>query len=114
MNNKTNVSNIDELKEPSKIGASKFDYELYHEEDDIIERIFRVKRLGNDDKERWRIFENSTNTFTIEINQLSKKQAAYLRTSEGMTFLLQQYKIGARTITKIKVNVQNRLNELDK
>jgi len=86
-----------------KQNLSKFEYDLYHEEDDIITRIIRVKRTGTFDKnEKWKIFENTKVIFTVEGTKISKKEREFLRSIDGINFLIAQAKIGIKSLNKLR------------
>src|SRR6266481_2954927 len=91
----TSSTITEEVKDQNtKYNLSKFDYDLYHEEDDIAEKIIRVKRVSLPNKcERWKIFEDNHVVFTIEGTKLSKKEKEFLRTPDGFNFLISQYKV---------------------
>src|SRR5208282_6942634 len=64
-----------------KYNLSKFEYDLYHEEDDVSEKVIRVKRVSMPNKgEKWRIFEDNKVMFTIEGTKLNNKEKDFLRT----------------------------------
>jgi len=111
----TNSQSSDDFKEPSlKYNLSKFEYDLYHEEDDIAEKIIRVKRFATSNNEKWKIFEDSKVTLIIEGTKLSKKEKEFLRTVEGINFLLSKYKNGVNSFSSMKVEIKKKLSDLDK
>src|SRR5271165_7464849 len=68
---------------------SKFDNgDLFHEENNIKERIIRVKRITSVNNERWNIFDNNKIVFVVEGAKISKKEKEYLRTPDGFNFLI--------------------------
>lgn len=83
---------------------SKFEYDLYHEEDDKVEKIIRVKRFNLPSKgERWKIFEDNKILFIVEGDKLSKKEKEYLRTADGFNFLIKQCKGGIKSFNALKI-----------
>lgn len=124
MNNKTTTTAADppsattstntvseEFKDPNlKYNLSKFDYDLYHEEDDVAEKVIRVKRVSLPNKgEKWKIFEDNKVTFILEGSKLSNKEKAFLRTVEGVNFLIAQAKYGIKSFNSIKNEIKKKL-----
>lgn len=101
---------IDDFKDLSfKYNLSKFEYDLYHEEDDISQPIIRVKRFNSSTGERWKIFENSKEMFIIDGFKLTKKQKAYLQTVDGVNFMIKLFKQGIRSFNHFKIELKNEL-----
>jgi hypothetical protein len=103
----------EEFKDPAlKSNVSKFDYDLYKEEDNIAEKVIRVKRSPMPNKgEKWRIMEDNKVVFTIESTKLTRAQRAYLQTVEGFTFLLSQAKIGIKSFHAFKLALKSMLTK---
>jgi len=96
-----------------KYNLSKFEYDLFHEEDDIAEKIIRVKRYSlPNNGERWKIFEDSKVMFVLEGTKLTKKEKAFLRTADGISFLIFQYKNGINSFNHIKTEIRNKINSV--
>jgi len=107
MKDKSNSSTNDtsdhkNFQHPKNV-LSKYDYELFREEDDVVEATFRVKRVSLPNKgERWRIFQDAKIIFTVEGSRVSKKEKEYLRTPDGFNFLISQAKIGIKSLAKLR------------
>ena len=86
----------EDFKDPTLKGnLSKFEYDLYHEEDDVSEKVIRVKRMSMPNKgEKWRVFDDNKAILTIEGTKLTNKEKEFLRTVEGVNFLIAQFKSG--------------------
>lgn len=97
-----------EFKEQNiKYVLSKFEYDLYHEEDDIATPVIRVKRTSMPNKgEKWKIFENNKIMFTIEGTKLSLKEREFLRGIDGVNFLIGQYKQGIKSFNALKTEIK--------
>ena len=94
-----------------KYNLSKFEYDLYHDEDNVAEKIIRVKRYSlPNDGERWKIFEDNKVMFVIEGAKLTKKEKAFLRTVDGVSFLISQYKNGINSFNHLKTEMRNKIN----
>jgi hypothetical protein len=110
-NTELSQQSTEEFKDfPSKYNLSKFEYDLYHEEDDVVEKIIRVKRFQlPNDGEKWKIFEDSKIMMIIDGAKLTKKEKAFLRTVDGITFLVSQYKIGINSFNHLKIELKKKL-----
>ena len=98
----------DEHKEQnSKFNLSKFDFDLYHEEDDKSETVIRVKRVSMPNKgEKWKVMTDNKVTFIVESSKISKKEREFLQTINGFNFLLQQAKIGIKSLNNLKAEIK--------
>jgi len=101
----------DEFKDQNlKYNLSKFEYDLYHEEDDVVEKVIRVKRVSMPNKgEKWKIFEDTKLIFTVEGAKLTNKEKEFLRTVDGVNFLIAQYKQGLKSINYLKTEIKKRI-----
>lgn len=105
----SNHLNLDEVKETSnKLNLSKFEYDLYHDEDNKIEKIIRVRRISLPNKgERWKIFEDNKSVYVVEGVKLTNKEKEFLRTVNGVNFLISQYKSGINSLNALKKEIKN-------
>jgi hypothetical protein len=119
-NNKTNqdqsnfpvgVTSSEESKDSNaKYNLSKFEYDLYHEEDDKAEKVIRVKRVSMPNKgEKWKIFEDNKVMFVVEGTKLNNKEKDFLRTVDGVNFLIAQYKAGIKSFNSLKNEIKKKL-----
>jgi len=102
---------IDEFKDQNlKYNLSKFEYDLYHEEDDTVEKVIRVKRISIPNKgEKWKIFDDNKLIFTVEGTKLTNKEKEFLRTVDGVNFLISQYKQGLKSINFLKIEMKKKI-----
>lgn len=107
----TVTSTTEDFKEQnSKYNLSKFEYDLYHEEDDKTEKIIRVKRFSMPNKEeKWKIFEDNKIIFIVEGSKLGKKEKDFLRSIDGVNFLIEQHKIGIKSFNYLKNEIKKKL-----
>lgn len=98
----------DEVKEQnSKYNFSKFEYDLYHEEDDVAEKVIRVKRSSMPNKgEKWKVMQDNKIIFTIESTKISKGEREYLQTIDGFNFILSQAKTGIKSLNNFRVELK--------
>jgi hypothetical protein len=93
-----------------KYNLSKFEYDLYHEEDDVAEKVIRVKRVAMPNKgEKWKIFEDNKVMFVLEGTKLTNKEKDFLRTVDGVNFLITQYKAGIKSFNSLKNEIKKKL-----
>jgi hypothetical protein len=94
-----------------KYVLSKFEYDLYHEEDDIQLPVIRVKHFKLPNKgERWKIFSDAKIVFVIEGAKLGKKEREFLRNINGINFLIKEYKAGIKSLNSLKKNIKQCLD----
>lgn len=100
----------EEFKDQIKHNMSKFEYDLYHEEDDIAEKIIRIKRITMPNKgEKWKLFEDNKVIFIIEGTKLNSKEKEFLRTVDGVNFLILQCKNGIKSFSALKLEIKKKL-----
>lgn len=100
----------EESKDGTKYNLSKFEYDLYHEEDDVAEKVIRVKRVSMPNKgEKWKIFEDNKVMFVLEGTKLTNKEKDFLRTVDGVNFLITQYKQGIKSFNSLKIEIKKKL-----
>ena len=82
--------------------------ELYDEQKDIVFPMLRIKRVSRPkNNERWEIIENGEIKLSLKRSALTNVDAEFLYTVDGIKFLLEQFKVGVRTIGKIKESLQS-------
>jgi hypothetical protein len=93
-----------------KFVLSKFEYDLYHEEDDIQLPIIRVKYFGSPARraERWKMFADNKLVLTVEGSKLNKRERSFLRGLDGINFLISSYKSGLKSFSAIKKEIKKR------
>ena len=109
----TTTSSGEDFKDTNqKYNLSKFEYDLYHEEDDVAEKVIRVKRISLPNKgEKWKIIEDSKIIFTIEGNKLTNKEKDFLHTVDGVNFLLTQAKSGIKSFNSLRTEIKKKLSQ---
>jgi hypothetical protein len=96
--------------EGSKYPLSKHDFELYDEAKAIPTRVVRVKRMSSAAKgERWRFFENDELKFILDGSKLSKKECIFLRTIEGVNFLIAEFKVGFKSFNELRGRLKKKI-----
>jgi len=103
----------DELLNESK-GISfhqlKADNELFQEEDYVPQTLINVKRVTSkrETKEDWVIYQDKKIVLRLKGNRFSTKEKQFLRTVDGMKFIISEYKNGLKSINAFK----NKLKEI--
>lgn len=107
----TTVPMTEEIKEQNlRYNLSKFEFDLYHEELDVAEKVIRVKRVSMPNKgEKWKIFEDNKVVFVVEGSKLNNKEKDFLRTVDGVNFLISQYKAGIKSFNSLKNEIKKKL-----
>lgn len=94
----------------AKHPLSKFEYDLYHEEEDISMPVVRVKRVSMPNKgEKWKIMEDNKVMFVVEGTKLNNKERNFLRTIDGVNFLIEQYRGGIKSFNALKKEIKKKL-----
>jgi len=107
-----NEIDTDSKSSGTKHILSKFEYDLYKEEEDIQLPIIRVKYFSLPNKgERWKVFENNAVVFVIEGSKLNVKEKEFLRTIDGANFLIGQQKLGIKSFSRLKAEIKKRLKK---
>lgn len=99
-----------DFKDHSKHNLSKYEYDLYKEEEDIKNKIIRIKRVSLPNKgENWKIFDDMKLVELIEGTKLSMKEKEFLRTPDGTNFLLRCYKDGWKSFAAFKKQLKTKI-----
>lgn len=114
--NKTNNDNYhmpndlaDYSGQNNKHITNKYDYDLFLEENDIITSVIRVKRTGHNETEKWKIMVDDVVSFVLEGNKISKKERDFLRTLDGVNFLIAQAKSGIKSFNKLREAIKEKI-----
>lgn len=113
-NDNTNIVSItDEIKDQNnKFNLNKFELNLFHDEKNIPQKVLRVKRITLPNKgEKWKIFEDNKVVFTVEGSKLNNKEKEFLRTVDGINFLLSQYKEGIKSFNSLKQEIKKKITD---
>lgn len=101
-----NIVNDGVQEYSNKYSLSKLDHDLYHEDLDISNPVYRVKRVGMPNKGcKWKIMLNEKVLFIIEGIKLSKQEKEYLDTVDGFAFMLRQAKSGIKSFNNFKLEL---------
>jgi hypothetical protein len=94
---------------------SKAENELFKDESYKPLPLIQIKRKETKKYgEEWFIFENKEMVIKLESDKLSNAEKDFLRTVEGTLFLLKIYKNGCHSFTKIKKEIKNHVNSIQR
>jgi hypothetical protein len=96
----------------TKHHLSKFEGDLFHEEDHKCYPIVRIRLITVGKSERWKIYQDDKVIFVLEGNKLGKKEVKYLHTLEGFSFLLKQFKGDIKSFNALHKEIKAELKRL--
>jgi hypothetical protein len=107
-----NTNAIEDFKEQGqKLNTSRFDHELYKEEDHIVLPMIRIKHIALPHQgSRWKVFEDNKIVCIIEGKNLNKKEREFLKTVSGANWLLGQAKAGIASFTALRAQLKKQLS----
>ncbi len=108
-NDFSETTNYGEFKE-HKIIFSKADTELFDDAKAVPLSVVRIKRMGSSNKnEKWRIIENDELKFVIDGTKLNKKECSFLRTIDGVKFLIAEFKLGFKSLHELRGRLKTKV-----
>ncbi len=113
INIESNLTPItEEFKEQSsKFNISKIEIDLFHDEDNVVEKVVRVKRISLPNKnEKWKVLIDNKVTFVIEGTKISKPEKEFLCTIDGFNFILNRAKVGIKSLNNFRAELRKHLN----
>lgn len=101
----------DSFKEQNvKFVLSKKEDDLYHDEDNVIHPLIRIKLVSMPNKgEKWKIMQENKLIFTLDGHKLTKKERSFLHTINGINFLIAQFKTGAKSFNTLKIGLKKQI-----
>lgn len=108
---RTDLTMVDENKNTFQGHTlSKFEYDLYHEEEDVALPVIRVKHTNLPNKgDRWKIFEDNKVVFIVEGAKLTNKEKEFLRSVDGVNFLISQAKQGIKSFNALRTELKKKI-----
>ena len=87
----------------------RIDNELFKEEDDVVYDIVSVKRTSSTRHgENWDILVNGKSVLKLKGSRFTKKEKDYLRSPDGIQFVISGYKNGWGSINKFKTMMKEK------
>lgn len=107
-------SNMEQDALPKEAGGlkqilNKNDCELFHDEDNVVNKIIRVKRIASSKEEKWKIFCDTKTLFVVEGSKLTEKERSFLRGVSGINFLISQGKMGVKSFNDFRKKLKEAL-----
>ncbi len=89
--------------EKRNLSSLRADNELFNEEDYVPHKIINAKRVRLPRKgEDWEVLEDGEVVLVMKGTRFTKSEKEFLRTAEGMRFIIDEYKAGKKSVVKIK------------
>lgn len=90
---------------------SKFEHDLYKEEDDLAFKVIRVKHINLPNKgDKWKILNDNKVVNLIDGSKLTNKEKDFLKTADGMVWLLEVSKLGINSFNSFKKDLKKKLS----
>lgn len=106
-----NINPPEDFKEVGKLNSSRFDHELFHDEEHVVMPIIRVKYFTLPHQGcRWKVFQDNKIMQVIEGVRLNKKEREFLKSVEGANWLLGLAKVGIGSMKTLKIELKKRLS----
>lgn len=108
--------NIDEEKfKGGNLGFLRQETELFDDGSYIVHELINARRIelsrGGED---WEILKDKKPVLTLKGVRFTKKERAYLRSVEGMLFIVNGYKLGWKSVSEFKRQLKKKKNDLRK
>jgi|SRR3990172_6419492 len=101
-------SNID--SKYFSLNVLRIDHELFKDEDNIKQKLINVKRVNLRKGEDWEILEDGKVVLLLKGIRFTKPEKDFLRTLDGMKFLISGYKNGIKSVVKFKQEIKKLKN----
>jgi hypothetical protein len=88
------------------LGLIKQESEFFNEEDYIPGQLIRVKRIAKSNNEDWQILVNGQKTLLLKGSRFSGTEKQFLRTAEGLSFIINGVKQGWVSVSEFKRQIQ--------
>ena len=96
------IPDMDESKSYDNF-FNKTESDLFKDEDNIKHKVISVRRVNSKKNgESWNILENNKIIFNLPSDKFSAKEREFLRTVDGVLFLINGFKSGWNSLSKFK------------
>jgi hypothetical protein len=103
------VGDVDDSKSYDNF-FNKSESDLFKEEDNVKQKLISVKRVNSKKNgESWNILENNKVILNLPGDKFSTKEKEFLRTVDGVLFLMSGYKLGWDSLNKFKKEIKVKL-----
>jgi hypothetical protein len=94
-------------KSANKGSFIKHDSEFFNDEDYVPGKSVRVKRLSSKTHEDWKVFVNEEEFIVLKGIRFSTKERDFLRTTDGVMFIINGIKNGWKSVSEFKRQLQD-------
>ena len=88
---------------------AKPDCELYKDDENVVHKVIEIKKNKSKNKEEWAIIENKKIVLLLAGDKLTNKEKALLYTAKGLKAVVDAYKEGNKSFSKIKKVIHDAL-----
>ena len=88
---------------------TKHDSEFFNDEDYVPGKSIRVRRISNNSKEDWKIFMDEVEVLVLKGIRFTAKERGYLRTTNGVMFVINGIKDGWKSVSEFKRQLQGKI-----
>jgi len=81
---------------------SRYEDPLWDEYEERKAIFFRIKRRIVDDNCFYDIIKNSKKVYTLDCSKVNKKHLNFIKSTDGMVFVLNSFKKGVKSLNGIK------------
>jgi hypothetical protein len=96
-------------KSGKKGSGLKHDSEFFNDEDYIPGNSVRVKRIRSNSHEDWKVFVNGEELIILKGIRFTSKERDFLRTSNGVIFIVDGVKQGWKSVSEFKRQLQGKV-----
>lgn len=101
--------NIEEEKYRSATGLLRQESEFYDEESNVVHELISVKRVRlPKNGEDWQIHKDKKPILILKGARFTSKERDFLRSIDGVKFILSGFKAGWRSISEFKRQIKNK------
>jgi hypothetical protein len=93
-------------KSGKKSSFLKQDSEFFNDEDYVPGKSVRAKRVCKGTCEDWKVFVNEQEVLVLKGIRFTTKEKEFLRTTEGVMFIINGIKSGWRSVSEFKRQLQ--------
>lgn len=86
----------------------KHDSEFFNDEDYVPGNSVRVKRVASNSTEDWKVFVNEEELLVLKGIRFTSKERDFLRTTEGVMFIINGIKSGWKSVSEFKRQMQEK------
>lgn len=88
----------------------KSDNELFNEEANVASKVISARRVRlPKNGEDWEILENNRVVLNLKGTRFTNPEKDFLRSIDGMKFLVAEYKAGSKSVVKLKEKMKKLL-----